>query len=109
MTASPELLAVLGVVVAGGLVWLFRNGQPLAKVAAVIVAIYMTAAVMNWAATDRAIHPMDTAEGLAFAATIAAGLLVLRFASWAIPLLIVAGCVILVSDLGATITTVVTR
>ncbi|MEL6984578.1 MAG: hypothetical protein AAFO29_19275 [Actinomycetota bacterium] len=109
MIASVEVLAVLGGVVVAGLVWLFRNGNPLAKTAAVVTGAYMTVAVVRWKATGQDLHPIEASHGLGIVAMVAVGLLVLRYAAWAIPTLIVAGCVVLVGGLGATVVEAVGR
>lgn len=109
MTAPPELLALLGAIVAGGLVWLFRSGDSLAKTAAVIVAIHMTVSVLQWQASGEEMHPIKASHSLGIATIVGLGLLVLRYASWAVPAMIVAGGVILVGDLGATVVEAVGR
>ncbi len=103
MTAPTELLALSGVALVVGFVWVFRKGGPLAKAAMAVVAVYMAAAVWQWSTTDRTIHTVGAGTGVGFVAVMAAGLLVLRYAAWAIPLLMVVGCLVLVGDLGTSI------
>ncbi len=105
MTAPPELLAVLALALVVGFVWVFRNGNPLTKTAVVVVAAYMTATTVEWWATDRTLHPIEAHHAVGLVAMIGGGLLVLRYAASLVPVLTVAGCVIVAGDLGATINT----
>ncbi len=105
MTAPPELLTVCGLAVVAGFVWAFRNGSPLTRTAVVVVAVYMTATAGEWWATDRTLHPFEAHHAVGLVTTVAGGLLVLRYAASLVPVLTVAGCVIVAGDLGATINT----
>lgn len=107
MTVPTEVLIILGLVVAGGLAWLFRHGDVLAKTAAVITTAFMTVTVAQWAAGDRSLHTIEAHHGLKVIAMVGAGLLVVRYAAWTIPLAIVGGCVVLVGDLGVSMAEVV--